>query len=214
MPPCLYICCHIEISDEQHDPPSRLKEPQDSRRISRRYSTNRERPRERSRAVRQRHRSHHRSPSASRTHNNHTTTLHSPSQEPQNHALTTHNLIFLDQSPQHPRFSHKPTQKSSNKSSHKPTHKSQQLQEQKKQQQQTPLQTKQNYIAKWLSGLRSMSSLLSSSSRTRGSGDGESSSVEVVKARDAKGRGKGIRIVSDDVEKEECTGVGGEGKKG
>ena len=58
-----------------------------------------------------------------------------------------------------------------------------------------------------------MSSLLSSSSRTRDSAEGGSSSVEVVKARDAKGRGKGIRIVSDEID-EEGTGVGGEGRKG
>lgn len=58
-----------------------------------------------------------------------------------------------------------------------------------------------------------MSSLLSSSSsRTKESKEGESSSVEIVKARDAKGRGKGIRIVSDEVD--EGTGVGGEGKEG
>ncbi|KAG9689070.1 hypothetical protein KCU95_g9937, partial [Aureobasidium melanogenum] len=54
---------------------------------------------------------------------------------------------------------------------------------------------KQGYIAKWLEGLKSMSSF----SGLRESSDGMSS-VEVVAAKDAKGRGKGIRIVSDGVE--------------
>jgi hypothetical protein len=59
-----------------------------------------------------------------------------------------------------------------------------------------------------------MSSLLSSSSSgTRESREGESSSVEVVKARDAKGRGTGIRIVSDEVDEEEGT-VGEEEREG
>ncbi|KAG9667363.1 hypothetical protein KCU99_g8941, partial [Aureobasidium melanogenum] len=54
---------------------------------------------------------------------------------------------------------------------------------------------KQGYIAKWLEGLKSMSSF----SGLRESSDGMSS-VEVVAAKDAKGKGKGIRIVSDGVE--------------
>lgn len=54
---------------------------------------------------------------------------------------------------------------------------------------------KQGYIAKWLEGLKSMSSF----SGLRESSDGMSS-VEVVSAKDAKGKGKGIRIVSDGVE--------------
>jgi hypothetical protein len=92
----------------------------------------------------------------------------------------------------------------------------------------TPTQSKHPHIFKWLQGLRSMSSILSSSSKTRdedgsktrderdGSARGESardedgskareseeeSSVEVVaKARDAKGRAKdkGIRVVSNE----------------
>lgn len=54
-----------------------------------------------------------------------------------------------------------------------------------------------------------MSTLSSSaSSKTKSGNDGESSSVEVVAARDAKGRGKRIRIVSDEVE--EDPGVAGE----
>ncbi|KAI4729122.1 hypothetical protein E4T49_03041 [Aureobasidium sp. EXF-10728] len=54
---------------------------------------------------------------------------------------------------------------------------------------------KQGFIAKWLEGLKSMSSF----SGVRESSDGDSS-VEVVAAKDARGRGKGIRIVSDGVE--------------
>ncbi|KAH0346890.1 hypothetical protein KCU83_g7028, partial [Aureobasidium melanogenum] len=54
---------------------------------------------------------------------------------------------------------------------------------------------KQGYVAKWLEGLKSMSSF----SGLRESSDGMSS-VEVVAAKDAKGKGKGIRIVSDGVE--------------
>lgn len=54
---------------------------------------------------------------------------------------------------------------------------------------------KRGYIAKWLEGLKSMSSF----SGLRESSDGVSS-VEVVAAKDAKGKGKGIRIVSDGVE--------------
>ncbi|KAG9729622.1 hypothetical protein KCU73_g12069, partial [Aureobasidium melanogenum] len=54
---------------------------------------------------------------------------------------------------------------------------------------------KQGYIAKWLEGLKSMSSF----SGLRESSD-RMSSVEVVAAKDAKGKGKGIRIVSDGVE--------------
>lgn len=75
MPPCLYICCHFEISDDQHGSPARPKSTskaiQDGRRISRRHSTNRERhsPRERQResprADRQRYHSRHRSHSSS-----------------------------------------------------------------------------------------------------------------------------------------------------
>ena len=69
MPPCLYICCHFEISNEHDGPPSRPRATsrtmQDGRRTSRRHSPNRERPRERSRADRQRHHSHHRSQSPS-----------------------------------------------------------------------------------------------------------------------------------------------------
>lgn len=69
MPPCLYICCHFEISNEHRGPPSRPRATsrtmQDGRRTSRRHSFNRERPRERSRAERQRRQSHHRSESAS-----------------------------------------------------------------------------------------------------------------------------------------------------
>jgi len=53
-----------------------------------------------------------------------------------------------------------------------------------------------------------MSTLSSSATKTKDGSGGESSSVEVVAARDAKGRGKGIRVVSDEVE--EGTGVGGE----
>jgi hypothetical protein len=53
-----------------------------------------------------------------------------------------------------------------------------------------------------------MSSFTGSGSKTQQSEGGESSSVEVVVARDAKGRGKGIRVVSDEVE--EGTGAGGE----
>lgn len=69
MPPCLYICCHFEISNEHNGSPSRpratSKTLQDGRRTSRRHSSNRERPRERLRVDRQRHLSHHRSQSAS-----------------------------------------------------------------------------------------------------------------------------------------------------
>lgn len=55
---------------------------------------------------------------------------------------------------------------------------------------------KQGYIAKWLEGLKSMSSF----SGLRESTSDGMSSVEVVAAKDAKGKGKGIRIVSDGVE--------------
>jgi hypothetical protein len=55
----------------------------------------------------------------------------------------------------------------------------------------------------------SMSSFThSDSTKTRESNGGESSSVEVVVARDAKGKGKGIRVVSDEVD--EGSAVGGE----
>jgi hypothetical protein len=54
----------------------------------------------------------------------------------------------------------------------------------------------------------SMSSFTASGSKARESEGGESSSVEVVVAKDAKGREKGIRVVSDEVE--EGTGAGGE----
>ncbi|KAI4719857.1 hypothetical protein E4T48_03906 [Aureobasidium sp. EXF-10727] len=54
---------------------------------------------------------------------------------------------------------------------------------------------KQGFIAKWLEELKSMSSF----SGVRESSDGDSS-VEVVAAKDAKGKGKGIRIVSDGIE--------------
>jgi hypothetical protein len=54
----------------------------------------------------------------------------------------------------------------------------------------------------------SMSSFTGSGSKARESEGGESSSVEVVVAKDAKGRGKGIRVVSDEVQ--EGTGAGGE----
>jgi len=53
-----------------------------------------------------------------------------------------------------------------------------------------------------------MSTLSSSAPKTKSGSEGESSSVEVVAARDTKGRGRGIRVVSDEVE--EGTGVGGE----
>lgn len=53
-----------------------------------------------------------------------------------------------------------------------------------------------------------MSTLSSSGSKTKSRSEDESSSVEVVATRDAKGRGKEIRVVSDEVE--EGTGVGGE----
>ncbi|KAK6006505.1 hypothetical protein QM012_006915 [Aureobasidium pullulans] len=57
---------------------------------------------------------------------------------------------------------------------------------------------KQGYIAKWLEGLKSIST---SSGLRESSGTSEGrSSVEVVAAKDAKGKGKGIRIVSDGVE--------------
>ncbi|KAH0271787.1 hypothetical protein KCU91_g7149, partial [Aureobasidium melanogenum] len=62
---------------------------------------------------------------------------------------------------------------------------------------------KQGYIAKWLEGLKSMSSF----SGLRESTSDGMSSVEVVAAKDAKGKGKGIRIVSDGVEE-------GDGVKG
>lgn len=75
MPPCLYICCHFEISDDHHGTPSRPKATsraiQDGRRISRRHFQYRERqpPRERQResprAGAQRRHSHHRSRSSS-----------------------------------------------------------------------------------------------------------------------------------------------------
>ncbi|KAH0293171.1 hypothetical protein M436DRAFT_81278 [Aureobasidium namibiae CBS 147.97] len=191
MPPRLYICCHFEISNEHNGPPSRpraaSRTTQDVRRTSRRHSPNRERPRERSRADRLRHHSHHRSESASRTNNDHPpTTPRSTTQAPPNHALTTQNL-------------------------YKSTHKSEQHRQAKSAHQKpvtSPRQAKQNYIAKWLQGLRSMSALSSSATKTKSGSDEESSSVEVVAARDAKGRGKGIRVVSDEVE--EGTGVGGE----
>ncbi|KAI5251970.1 hypothetical protein E4T42_03843 [Aureobasidium subglaciale] len=56
-------------------------------------------------------------------------------------------------------------------------------------------QQKGSHVARWLEGLVSVSSI----SWIRESSDG-SSSVEVVAAKDAKGKGKGIRIVSDAVE--------------
>ncbi|KAI5275806.1 hypothetical protein E4T47_01308 [Aureobasidium subglaciale] len=56
-------------------------------------------------------------------------------------------------------------------------------------------QQKGSHVARWLEGLVSVSSI----SGIRESSDG-SSSVEVVAAKDAKGKGKGIRIVSDAVE--------------
>lgn len=54
-------------------------------------------------------------------------------------------------------------------------------------------------------------STLSSGPKIKSGSEGESSSVEVVAARDAKGRGKGIRVVSDEVG--EGAGVGGEEEK-
>jgi hypothetical protein len=101
----------------------------------------------------------------------------------------------------------------------------------------TPTQSKHHHIFKWLQGLRSMSSILSSSTKTRdeegpktreeagsktrdesGSEARESqereSSVEVVeKARDVKGRGKGkgIRVVSNEEVEVEESGGGEEG---
>lgn len=75
MPPCLYICCHCEISDDHHGSPARPKASskaiQDGRRTSRRHTTNRgkhsprERQRESPRADRQRHHSRRRSRSSS-----------------------------------------------------------------------------------------------------------------------------------------------------
>jgi hypothetical protein len=79
MPPCLYICCHFEITDDHNDSPSRpratSKAIQEDRHISRRtshrYSSRenhraRERSRvDRSRADRQRHYSRHRSQASS-----------------------------------------------------------------------------------------------------------------------------------------------------
>jgi hypothetical protein len=57
------------------------------------------------------------------------------------------------------------------------------------------MRQQESKVAKWLDGLRSISSI----SEFWGSSDG-SSSVEVVAAKDAVGRGKGMRIVSDGVE--------------
>ncbi|THV88383.1 hypothetical protein D6C85_04393 [Aureobasidium pullulans] len=57
------------------------------------------------------------------------------------------------------------------------------------------MRQQESKVAKWLDGLRSISSI----SEFWGSSD-ESSSVEVVAAKDAVGRGKGMRIVSDGVE--------------
>ncbi|CAD0025408.1 unnamed protein product [Aureobasidium pullulans] len=57
------------------------------------------------------------------------------------------------------------------------------------------MKQQESKVAKWLDGLRSISSI----SEFWGSSD-ESSSVEVVAAKDAVGRGKGMRIVSDGVE--------------
>ncbi|THW35050.1 hypothetical protein D6D21_09315 [Aureobasidium pullulans] len=57
------------------------------------------------------------------------------------------------------------------------------------------MRRQESKVAKWLDGLRSISSI----SEFWGTSD-ESSSVEVVAAKDAVGRGKGMRIVSDGVE--------------
>jgi hypothetical protein len=77
MPPCLYICCHFEITDDHNIPPSRPRAssktiPEDrriSRRTSHHYSSrepHRERSRaDRSRADRQIHYSRHRSQASS-----------------------------------------------------------------------------------------------------------------------------------------------------
>lgn len=64
--PCVYICCHYEISDDHHGPVSRPKATtraiQDGRRVSRRHSHHRERHRE---SLRNRKRSHSRNRSRS-----------------------------------------------------------------------------------------------------------------------------------------------------
>lgn len=238
MPPCLYICCHFEISDDQHGSPARPKSTskaiQDGRRISRRHSTNRERhsPRERQResprADRQRYHSRHRSHSSSRNYHRYqqpntttntstqeTTTQELQDQPPANQIIavrkriekedTRHSLNLSNLQNQvtteHARHSTRTKGFRSRlidlSTAHRETLRSSSPKK-------LPVGNevvvangnKQGYIAKWLEGLKSMSSF----SGLRESTSDGMSSVEVVAAKDAKGKGKGIRIVSDGVE--------------
>ncbi|CAD0113387.1 unnamed protein product [Aureobasidium uvarum] len=269
MPPCLYICCHFEITDDHHSSPSRPKSNskaiQDGRRISRHHSHTRERqgqsprgdkPRERSHE-RHRHHSRHRSPSSpvrhipqqahqtsliltlctqQRSHHQNLTT--SPStqnplsatqdQHPANQVKTLRQNIENEDTrhtltitklhetldTEHARHDSRTKDFRSRLIDLSTAHQHQlRLLPKKLQQQQQQQQTqtanddgktvgdntavnKQGYIAKWLDGLKSMSSF---SGARDNSSDGDSS-VEVVAAKDAKGKGKGIRIVSDGVE--------------
>ncbi|KEQ94381.1 hypothetical protein AUEXF2481DRAFT_40967 [Aureobasidium subglaciale EXF-2481] len=236
MPPCLYICCHFEISDEHHGSPSRPKATskavQDGRRVSRRHSHHREVHRERSRE-RQRHHTHRHSRSTSRDHQQApnsssstpqktTTTLdlqdHSPTQQvtllrhriESEDALHSHRMTTLQKTlhSEHQRHSTRALT-FRERLIDLGTKQRDRLRTSPKKLSPTKSkaivvrdgelgggrQQKGSHVARWLEGLVSVSSI----SGIRESSDG-SSSVEVVAAKDAKGKGKGIRIVSDAVE--------------
>ncbi|KAG9589831.1 hypothetical protein KCU77_g8650, partial [Aureobasidium melanogenum] len=235
MPPCLYICCHFEISGDNHGSLSRPKTTskaiQDGRRISHRHSMNRERhsarerQREIPRADRQRHHSHRRSRSSSRTRHHQpnitattsaqeTTTQELQDQPSANQVIAirkrieqedarhSHNLSNLEKqfTTEHARHDTRTKGLRSRLIDLSTAHRENLRSSPKKLQQNDEAVAngtagKQGYIAKWLEGLKSMSSF----SGLRESSDGMSS-VEVVAAKDAKGKGKGIRIVSDGVE--------------
>ncbi|KEQ64690.1 uncharacterized protein M437DRAFT_43705 [Aureobasidium melanogenum CBS 110374] len=243
MPPCLYICCHFEISDDQHGSPARPKSTsktiQEGRRISHRHSTNRERPsarerqRESPRADR-RHHSRRRSHSSSRNYHryqqpNTTTTIttqETTTQEPQDqppanqiialrkriekedtrHSLNLSNLQNQVTTEHARHFTHTKGFRSRLIDLSTAHRENLRISSPNKPQNQHHTNgnevivangnNKQGYIAKWLEGLKSMSSF----SGLRESTSDGMSSVEVVAAKDAKGKGKGIRIVSDGVE--------------
>ncbi|KAG9973198.1 hypothetical protein KCU98_g12794, partial [Aureobasidium melanogenum] len=204
MPPCLYICCHFEISENvtlQENDRGKFHEQTDKDIIPI--------------ADLAHHRTRHHQPNITATTSAQETTTQELQDQPsanqviairkrieQEDARHSHNLSNLEKqfTTEHARHDTRTKGLRSRLIDLSTAHRENLRSSPKKLQQNDEAVAngtagKQGYIAKWLEGLKSMSSF----SGLRESSDGMSS-VEVVAAKDAKGKGKGIRIVSDGVE--------------